>query len=91
MKRIFLFVAGYYLVIQAALAALTMCGQPENTVYILPIAGLSGWGGYRLIHLGRTARKTEELTVQDTQPLAPVSIQDQPTAGIETQPLDREP
>jgi|RhiMetStandDraft_4_1073278.scaffolds.fasta_scaffold937991_1 hypothetical protein len=55
MKRILFLILGYYLVIQAAITAINIFGFPENTVILLPLAGLSGWGGYWLILLSRAS------------------------------------
>lgn len=59
MKRISLLILGYYLCLQAFIGAISICGQPENTVILLPLSGLSGWGGYKLIEIARRLPRLE--------------------------------
>jgi hypothetical protein len=79
MKRILQLTLGYFLVIQAGFGVLGCCGQPENAALILIVSGFLGWGGYKLIHIGRRSQKQ-------------LSIEDSPTKQLavpETNKLDR--
>ena len=61
MKRILFLILGYYLIIQAALALFATDGNRlEYGAIILPIALLSGCGGYYLILMGRRMGEYEE-------------------------------
>ena len=61
MKRILFLILGYYLVIQAALALFATEGNRlEYGAIILPIALLSGGGGYYLIIMGRLMGEYEK-------------------------------
>ncbi len=51
MKRISLPVIGYYLIFQAAIAALNIFGTPEHGALLTIFAGFSDWGGYKLIRI----------------------------------------
>ena len=60
MKRVLLLILGYYLILQAAIAALNALGRPEYLIPIGALAALSGWAGYKLITLARASRKLQE-------------------------------
>jgi hypothetical protein len=79
MKRIFLLILGYFLVIQAGCGVLLSFGKPESVVPVLIVCGLFGWGGYKLIQI---ARRPAQLPIEDS-----------PTKDLavpETNRLDRE-
>jgi len=80
MKRILLLIFGYFLVIQAGCGVLMSCSKPENAFIVLVISGLCGWGGYKLIQIGRRPR--QELLIENS----PTKELDVP----ETNRLDRE-
>lgn len=63
MKRILLLILGYYLVIQAGIGALSICSQPELTVYLLPLSGLLGWGGHKLIQKAKSLHKPKTVVI----------------------------
>lgn len=70
MKRILLLILGYYLIVQAAIGGLSICSNPEHAAILLPLACLSGWGGYKLIHMARTITKVVQEEPSSSDPLS---------------------
>lgn len=75
MKRIFYTVVALYLLFQSMIGVLSILSMPENTVILLALSGLSGWGAYwfgqkaRAISIATENAPTGELDVPETQPL----------------------
>lgn len=74
MKKTLYTIASLYLLIQAALGALSLLSMPENFHILLPLSALSGYGAYwfgqkaRAVFLMENA-PTAELPVPETNKL----------------------